>query len=310
MRKLIVPSSAALRARLSWLAGLAALVLLSACAATENTPQACRFRQLAALPLDVIGTFPLLDLTIDGKPARFLLDTGASNSAVSQESAERLGLRRDAKRVVRMTTFSARTTNWGTEPVTLSFGTLTLEPGSLLLVVPLASMLPFHIDGLLGADLLSRFDVDIDMPRRRLVLYEPRRCPGGPPPFAPSATFHVQPNPARHVAIPVLLDRSLLQGLIDTGASRTAVDAQRAGLTPEALSGDREVRATTVDPFGASMRMHRFQRLQLGLNVFQRPVFAVGPVRQTGFDALLGSDIWRIRRLWISFAGSAVTVAQ
>ena len=71
------------------LPALAAAAWLSACAAA-NTPEACKLTELGEAPIHLSDNLPLLDLMIDGKPARFLLDTGATATAITEPAFRRL----------------------------------------------------------------------------------------------------------------------------------------------------------------------------------------------------------------------------
>ena len=282
-------------------------LLLTACVAA-NTPEACRIVPVAAIPIRMAGTIPLLDVTINGHPARLMLDTGAEGTTVAAEAFDRLGLQRDYARPAYVTGLGAQTVNWLSRPVETALGPLALPAAPLLVTAVNWSMRgEDRPDGLLGSAALSQFDVDIDMKQRRLMLYRPRRCPAGPPPFD-GATVSADNNRAYKLTIPVTLDGAALTAEVDTGASRTLVDGASAGLSDADVAADRTVHFATADPVGADIRMHRFGRLTVGSDVVERPLLGVSAMGRGGYDALLGSDYWLTRRVWLSYAGRTITV--
>lgn len=285
------------------------LPLLSACAAT-NTPEACRIVRVAEVPLRLAGNMPLVEVRINERPALLLLDTGAEGMVVVEDSFARLGLEHDYTRTMYATGLGAQTGNWPSRPVPVALGPVTLKPTSLL-VSPIAWPLRGRnrIDGLLGSQVLSAYDVDIDMAAGRFTLYEPRRCPDGPPPFAgPSMTLRATGNRAYKLTVPITVDGTELPAEVDTGASRTLVDAGRLGLREADLATDRSSHTATADPVGMLVHTHRFARLQVGTETVDKPYLMVGSVQRPGYDALLGTDYWRNRRVWISYAGRTLTI--
>ncbi len=288
---------------------LAVLLLLSACAAVD-TPEACRITRVAELPIRMVGNFPLVEVQINDKPARLLLDTGAETIVVGEGAFARLGLEHDYTSSSFSIGLGARGANWPSQAVKVVLGTLALKPAPVLVahvVWPLRGQ--DEVDGLLGSQALSAYDVDIDMAQGRLTLNEPRRCPNGPPPFAGHATtLHATGNRLYRLAIPLRVDRFDLSAIVDTGANRTFLDARRVGLTAEDLAKDRTGRATTADPVGLVVHLHRFSQAQVGGEKIENPTFVVGQPQEAAFDALLGSDYWRTHRVWLSYAGRTVTI--
>lgn len=290
---------------------LIGLLLLSACVAVD-TPEACRITRVAELPIRMVGNVPLVKATINNRPAQLLLDTGADGTVVSEDAFARLGLERDYTLTASTVGLGAGSVNWPSKAVTTALGTLTLKPAPVFVAHikwPLRDQ--DEVDGLLGGQVLSAYDADIDMPQSRLTLYQPRHCPNGPAPFGgPSMTLHAAGNLARKLTIPIRVDNINMAAVVDTGASATFLASSRVKLTAEDLAKDRSSRATTADPVGLEVHVHRFGQVQIGSETIESPAFAVGQVRRAGFDALLGSDYWRTRRVWLSYAGRTVTIGQ
>ena len=292
-----------------WLIPLFA-AFVSACVAPD-TPAACRLTHVADLPIQMVGNAPIVDVSINGHPAKLLLDTGAEAVTIREASFDRLGLARDYQSLVHVTGIGAQTSIWPSKPASLSLGSITLPPAVMLVSpIPVGAAFQGTFDGLLGSEVLSAYDLDVDMPARRLGLYERRLCPNGPPPF-PDATNVVKAEGDRayKLTVPVTLDGTPIQAGVDTGATRTLVDAQAAGLSDVDLSQDRALHMPGVDPVGMATRLHRFKQVQVGTETVANPLLAVGTFQPAGYRALLGSDYWRGRRVWISYGSRTVTIA-
>ncbi len=288
---------------------LTAAASLSACAAA-NTPSACRITLVAEVPIQMVDSVPLVDVGFDGHPAKLVLDTGAEQVIVRDKSVERLGLELNYQALASVTGIGGQSSIFPSRPATLSIGPVRLPPEALLVTaMPISLRGGIEPDGLLGSQVLSAYDVDIDMPSRRLGLYERRRCPDGPPPIEGATnTIQAQGNRAWKLSVPVTLDGVALDALVDTGATRTLVDSSVAGLTEADLSGDRSLHLAGADPVGLGGHLHRFKQLQVGSETVANPLLAVAPFKNAGYSALLGTDYWRYRRVWISYGSRTVTV--
>jgi len=95
---------------------------------------------------------------------------------------------------------------------------------------PLMKDRPAPLAGLIGADILSDYDVDFNFPNRTLALYSVQGCrdikPEGYKNFTELAA---RVTPQRRFTLPVQLDGKKIQGLFDTGANGFAVTEAAAG---------------------------------------------------------------------------------
>jgi tetratricopeptide (TPR) repeat protein len=107
----------------------------------------------------------------DGQPRLFLVDTGAALSVVSQRVAIELNLDVQHKRG-QLAGINGRT-NWiGARLSSLRIGRFTLKD---LRVAVAVTGIPSHVgmvplDGIIGSDLLSHFQLEIDYPNQSLTL--------------------------------------------------------------------------------------------------------------------------------------------
>ena len=156
----------------------------------------------------MVGNLPLVDVGFDGHPAKLVLDTGAEQVIVRDTSFERLGLERNYQALASVTGIGAQSSIYPSRPAALSIGPVRLPPEAMLVTaIPITLRGGIEPDGLLGSQVLSAYDVDIDMPSRRLGLYERRRCPDGPPPIDGATNIiRAQGNRAWKLTVPVTLD--------------------------------------------------------------------------------------------------------
>ena len=72
------------------------VLVLSGCVA-PNSPDACQIVPVAEIPLRMVANLPIINVSIEGRPARFLLDTGANIALLTEAAVTRLGLRYDLR---------------------------------------------------------------------------------------------------------------------------------------------------------------------------------------------------------------------
>ncbi len=260
----------------------------------------------ASLPVSFAQDFVSVPATVGGRPARFLLDTGAEDMLVTPEAAARLGLAPDPGHSTLMMGTGGEMRVGNVRLAGLQLGAVTLAPRSVAVA---ALPRPVPSDGLLGAPLLRRYDVDLDLVHGRVGLYRAQDCgadtPMLPPPFtAVPLTLTRDQVPA----IPVVVNGVKLMALLDTGSRATA-------LTPEAAARVRAVMLRTtgtargVDGEAVMARGARVQTLAVGWDLQRNVQVAVAPLHIGRADMLLGVDWLRQRRVWISYAGRQVFIA-
>ena len=148
-------------------AALLFCVFLAGCGGTTSTPKGSLVVAITVLKhgRQVLAVVPV---TIDGKgPYSFAIDTGASQSLVDSAVARQLDAPRTGskQRIAGVTSVasapSIKVRSWRVGAVKLPATTIV------------EADLPFgNVQGLLGSDMLSRFDVvTIDYDRSRLVLH-------------------------------------------------------------------------------------------------------------------------------------------
>ena len=193
---------------------------------------------------------------VNGKPVLFLVDTGG-DTLLFQEAAERLGVR---------FTGQARGETYGmtgdsmvdSRAIVDSFelGRWTGDRLALRAVGPIkikdVGGLP--VVGLLGEDVLSNFDVEIDAENRKFALYQPEDCAGAnlaywSPSYNVVDIIRYTPRAPR-IRMQAKLDDKTIAVMIDTGSPYSLMSEQTAsslGVTPD---------SPEVEPAGMVMGIH------------------------------------------------------
>ncbi len=170
---------------------LAFLFGIAGCAADDpygpNTDGVCPLIRASTMPIETHRNMLFVHVTINGEPVKLLVDTGAEKTLLTEATIERLHLPRDYTHATRTYGIGNATAAWD---ALLPDGMML---GGVHFPVDRVTVGQFAIadvggdtaDGLLGADILLAFDLDLDLPKQQLTLYRARRqCPDATPPWS------------------------------------------------------------------------------------------------------------------------------
>ncbi len=291
------------------LAGLLVMILLG-----SQAHAACEVRQRARVPLRVINGAVLVEVMVNDRPARMILDTGAQRSVVSKDSVRALDLALDEWVATTLRGVGGLERHRNALPRSLSLGGVALERRTTTRDTSLTvGTLAPGLDGLLGRDFLSLFDLDLDLPGSAVTLYAVTGCTTGFLPWSRPYVALPVTNPAETaLVVGVSLDGVKLRALLDTGAGTTVLAAPgmaRMGLEPEHLAASPSATAGGLGPRRVTGWHHQFRVLAIGDDVTAAPRLWVAPIRLAPItDMLLGADWLATRRMWISYATRQVFV--
>jgi hypothetical protein len=286
---------------------------------------ACVVQSKSTIPLQIAGGQITLPVEVNGLTGRFILDTGAARSVVTMEAVQRLGLARDAWVGTTMGGVGGIATQPNADPRSLSLGGVPLTRRTLnhdhsLTVGVLPGARTAAIDGLLGRDYLSLFDLDLDLPNHRLTLYQVTDCAGRFLPWTgnyaavPITEPIVEAPTAEAIVLPVTLDGRPLRAMLDSGASASLVAAPgmyKLGLDQANLAGDPSDQISGLGRRVVTVHRHQFRSLTVGNQTIASPVLWVEPIRLSPIvDMLLGADWLGGRHLWISFTSKQLFLAD
>jgi hypothetical protein len=249
----------------------------------------------------------LVPVVVDGHPFMFQLDTGASASAITPATRDRLGLPHGA----RAESIGAGGPLDAEEVVVHHVRVGDRELDELHVAVMGLESLPTKtlIDGVLGRDVLGQFVADIDLAKRRLVLH------------APSSTGWRTPD---LVEIPFTDDEGLIRvdarlgsidvaAILDLGASATVANRLAGPGASDAVHGQAygaDGRPVEVRALGlTTVRVGDLAFVADSVVVADLPVFATLHVADRP-AIILGMDLLGSHRLVIDSAAKRLYIAR
>jgi hypothetical protein len=292
---------------------LLALVLLARCGGAPVTD--CNLTKIAQMPLEVQDQLLVVPVGINDHWVRLVVDTGAERTTISEAAATRLGLPHDPRHTTQSMGIGGATTTTDVTVDRLVMGGVRFRVDRIAVgTFTLQTERGLNADGLLGADILLAFDMDIDVPGGMMTLYRSRICPDVRPPWQerPVEIIGVRARKDR-LLLPIELDNVAGMAILDTGAQRNVVGldmARRMGLTKHTMVGDPSVRQRGVGPTITLAHVHRFKLLRIGPVAEISPVITVLPSDFGVGDALIGEEFLQGRRVWISFRNRQVFVSS
>jgi len=282
---------------------------------------ACQIQPRAVVPLELASRHAIVTVEVNNKPASFILDTGAERTMVTVAAVQRLGLGLDQWTGTTVMGIGGLVQHQNALPRSLTLAGVALRHPTMLhdstLAVgplPISNFDGHRIDGLLGRDFLSAFDLVLDIPARRLTLYDVRDCQGAFLPWTtPYRVIPALPADRKALVIPTQLDGHWLRTLIDTGAGTsilTAAGMARLGLSPASLAADPAAIAHGIGDRPVPVRLHQFGALDIGGATTPQPTLLVAPVHVVPIvDLVLGDDWLQSHRIWLSYSTLQVFVA-
>jgi predicted aspartyl protease len=212
------------------LAGMTALAIGLLPGSVASADPQCQLQQIESLDLDTGGDGTItVPVSIENHPAKLMIDTGAAFSVVDESFARSVGLE------PRFMGPGISMTLGGGIPLTQIVTTRSLRLGRLIglrftfIVAPSRVLTPETM-GMIGPDVLSSYDAEIDFAGGKLNIFSQDHCPGHVVYWtqAPYAAVPMKLDDNRHITIPVMLDGKPLTAVADTGAARSFMSFQVA----------------------------------------------------------------------------------
>ncbi len=258
--------------------------------------RACSRTRIAEVPLRLVENFAVVPAVLAGRAISLLLDTGAQGMLVTPPMAEALSLPLDGLTRIFGTGGSSQARVVRLPGLRLGGAPM---PDQVAPVAPLPLVLPMEppLAGLLGASLLSHFDVDIDVPGGRMALWSNDGCAA--PPLV-GTTLPLEVSRAGEAFVPVRVNNEPLLALLDTGSRATILSVEAA----KRLGIDAPVSANTAAGVDGTRLPIGHTRVRLSLEreaAVEAPV-SIAPLQLDRGDMLLGLDQLGQRPFWISYA--------
>jgi predicted aspartyl protease len=280
-------------------------VLLAGCA--QSPEGACKLVWRADLPIEPRDNLVFVGVTFNDHPATMVMDTGAERTTLTEAAVTRLRLRRDLQHPTNTVGIGGTSASYEAVLDDFAVGVFRLpvervKVGTFMLP-EIAGVQP---DGLLGADILLAFDLDIDLPAHRLTIYRARPCADSRPPWTvPYASVEGVGMWRDRLMVPLSANGADGRAVLDTGAQRTVIRpefAARGGVTQAMLDADPSNMLRGASREQLSFRLHRFDTIRIGTDTAHDARLPVARLPGGEMDALIGGDFLRGRRIWLSAA--------
>jgi len=262
----------------------------------------CQMFLQSRLPVHLDQGRWLIDVTIDGEPAKLLFDTGAFSSLLSTRAMARLHVNM-VPTDMEIEGFGGRRAAGIVRAQSVEFGGLKARR-FLFATTDLG-----ELDGLMSSDMISKFDIDLDVPEKQLLLFgtfgdcrRPQAALGGDLYQVPLDPF----DRDKTLVINVGVAGKGFKALIDTGSNRTAISRGMAlslGLNLADVRGHANgtIHGIGADPVKASSYV--LPALDIGDLTFNHfPVEVLDWLAPQKFDMVLGTDFMTKVHLWISYS--------
>lgn len=255
---------------------------------------------------------PLIEAAINGKPLRMVVDTGAERSSVTPETATAFGLPRDLRQRTLTKTVGGQKLSENTFLEQLTVAKYTYLDMSVAVLALRGAATEPHPAGLIGADLLQDFDIELDIPRRKLILYRIADCKlSGPSWDGRYQTIAARVSDHHQFLFPVKLNGHSLTAVFDTGARGglvTRAAAESIGISDAQLEKDPSSTGTGAGLQGFAERRHRFDTFTIGEETFRNMPLGVAEFRLAGADMLVGIGYMQRRRFFLSYSTGTLFV--
>jgi predicted aspartyl protease len=298
---------------------LVAAMALGAGSTRAEDPQTCVLAKVGELAVKFQDNRPMVPVSINGQPAWFLIDTGASNTMIWGGAAKSLGLRLYTSDGVKFYGVGG-----GRDAMYASVATFGLAGATAKGLDIFAIDQPGSAQdaGVLGRDLLGAYDIEFDLASSTVRLWQSRHCGDRSLAYwtdAPQQAQMRHGGPFDEYRIKLMINGAPVDAILDSGATTsvvTTLEASDAGVHAKDLApgGDYDqgigrasvkVQVATFDTVAIGSEQIQHARLQVGdLFADDVEVTTGSHVRQKvdvgQSSMLLGADFLRSHRVFIA----------
>jgi hypothetical protein len=260
---------------------LAFLISLpTALPAHADSPQ-CSLKRVTELTIDTSHNELLAKIQVEGHDAWMRVETASPFTTISGHLADTLKLTRFVTGAG-MVDVANKQLNHAVKVHELQIGNLHVNATDGRILVSDEQGVDTYADGILGADILMNYDVELDLKHGKIYLYQQDHCAGQVVYWTRdfmSVPFGL--DGSRHIVFDATLDGHSLRTLLDTGSQNSTLSTQIArkvfDLDPQAdgTKPDGQLSMTT----GASLPYfrHRFAKLSVAGIDFQNTELLLMP---------------------------------
>lgn len=300
-------------ATLLWTGGLCGVARLQPAA---DGAGGCGAIRLGETAVAMLRNEPIVKVFANGAPVILLLDTGAEATVLTPAAAQRTGAQRYRVELGRQVHgITGDVTAGELELHSFMIGGVEARRRTVRVApIEIVNDATGPLDGVLGADTLSSFDIDLDLPGRRMILYREQSCAAAAPAWAaPYARIAAGRSPSNRLYFPAQVDGRKINALFDTGAQFSVLSmraAQALGISKAMLAQDPPVIVRGAVGEQLSAHAHRFSQLEVGGDVIRNAEIDVTEMRLGEADLVLGIDFLETRRVWLSYGSQQLFLTR
>ena len=245
----------------------------------------CALKRIAAIPFDPEYAEPVIMVRINGSERRLLVNTATPSSSLAPKTVEQLQLKTapiEGREIYVGGHLAARY-------ATISKFQLapTLPAGTAHFMVLPPDALTDGLDGQLGGDILTFFDLDFDFAHHTLNLISQKHCKGKVVYWTRDyATIPFRLSYSQHLVVPVLLDGKEVSAGISTADGAMILTESGARRVFD-LTASSPATETPTAPKAEWIFRHRFESLSMGGVTVRNPMLYVYPdLNEKAFERL------------------------
>lgn len=307
--------------KLRYLRAMAAGLALAASAGAASAA-ACKLQEAAEYPVAVVHNRPLIEVSINGQPARLIMDLGASKTMLFTSGAQKLGLQIAHASVDGDATFYGVGGDAAVGSVRIQeFKLGAYKVSNFDLFAMRDHSEADNAVGVLGEDFFGDFDLELDLPHQRAALFKPQGCSGDEVVYWPGnySVVHMTGN-GNLILAEVQLNGVTTYAMMDSGSPISYVTteaARRAGVTPQS-PGARDGHVTGgIGHEAVAIKIANFKTFAMGqetVNNIALPLgnlFGADKTVKTGSriatdavdnlpEMLIGLDFMKAHRIYVA----------
>ena len=269
----------------------------------------CQLKLEAKLPMtERFGQYSVL-VEIGGKKQPMVVNTGANRTSITPEIADVWHLEEDTSRASQLQLVGGSSASQYPRILpSLKLGSAEWINQRVVVLPVVSSSEPTQGTppiGVLGADVMSRYDVEFDFPARTMTLYSASGCLGRFAPWTGDFQAHsTDVKGGRSFVLRVSLNGQPLRAELVTGAQVSLLSragAAAAGVDSAMLERDPQSSGSSAAGPRITTYLHNFD-MTIGTATFEHAPLSVADVTFADSDMLLGMDFMRYRRVWVSYS--------
>jgi hypothetical protein len=291
---------------------------LSSIALGTPVATACRLVKVTELPLFALGNHYATSVVLNDGTRPMIVDTGAEVTTLTAHSADEFklpaDLRTEAKPVLGVGQTQA-VVHQNVIVATFGVGGLIYRDRSMVVgAIDFGNQPESAAIGLLGDDILSKFDVEFDFPSGKLTFYRTFQCYESLLPWAGQYAMVPFDHHGAKVVVDVMLDRERTRAIVDTGNNVSFVSRSSPALWSVDVGELIATRGVSTSPLNGGtsspVKSYTFETVELGGKIFHQMKMNVVDVEFPLGSANLGLDYWRTRKVWISYSRNWMFIAD